>query len=225
MKYCKTCKLFYETPLKHCLFCNSPLEATTITSNGEEQFLYPAFQKQKKAAKHFKKIMSFLLLIGTFTCIYLDLTESGKGLSWSLYTTSCLIYALLICHLFAGKKKTIKKLTSATYVTIIFLIVIAFIGHNPFWAIDFILPLGIFTLNLCLTFYLLKKHKVLHDVAIYSLVASLFGLIPFMLIFFHALTYTWPSIVCGLYSIAILFGLLFFSTKQTKEEFARRFHI
>lgn len=226
MKYCKTCNLSYNTPLTHCLFCNNQLEGEEELSNLTPDYHYPQFQKQKRARKYFKKILSFLIIVALFTCSYLDLTVTKKGLSWSFYTNSSLLYVLYIGFLFAEKKKIIKKMTLAAYASVVFLLAIGLFSKTSVWAIDFILPLGLLSINICLTFYfIVRKRKALHDIAIYNLTTSFLGLIPFLLMIFNRLTYIWPSLTCGLYSLAILFGLLFFTTKETKEELKRRFHL
>ncbi len=225
MRYCRTCNLSYNTPLAHCLFCNSQLEDCEGLTNNASDYYYPQFQKQKRARNYFKKILSFLIIVALFTCLFLDLAVT-KRLSWSLYTNSSLLYALYLGFLFASKKKKIKKVTSAAYASILFLLTIGIFGKDSVWAIDFILPLGLLTINICLTFYfLLRRRKALHDIAIYNLIASCLGLMPLFLIMLHKLTFTWPSITCGLYSLVILFGLLFFTTKDTKDELKRRFHL
>lgn len=226
MKYCKTCKLSYQSPLSHCLFCNAPLEVTQNTSDEILEFHYPAFTKQKKKAVMVKKILSFLLLVAILSCLYIDLNDKTKGLSWSLYTTTCFLFGLYQIVLFTGKKKKIKKILYSSYSIIVFLILLAFYGGHPFWAIDFVYPLGLLVINLSLSFYFtVRKRKALYDIAIYILSTSLLGMIPLLLLLFDKLTFTWPSKVCVLYSFAVLFALLFFSTSQTKEELKRRFHI
>lgn len=226
MKYCKTCKLSYNTPLSHCLFCNSPLEESNETSVCKTDYYYPAFKRQKRGRSYFKKILIFLVLVGVFTCLFLDLMVTRKGLSWSLYTNSSLLYVLYIGLVFSGKEKKIKKITSAAYASVVFLLAIGLFGKSAVWAIDFILPLCLFAINLCLTFYfLVRKRKALHDIAVYIMTTSLLGLIPLLLLLLHKLTYSWPAITCGIYSLVVIFGLVFFTTQQTKDELKRRFHI
>ena len=226
MKYCKSCKLSYNTPLSQCLFCNSPLDTKQNGSEDIVDYKYPSITKHKKVGMTIKKILSFLLLVSILLCLYIDLNDNSKGLSWSLYTTTCFLYGLYQMYLYSRKQKMIKKLLYSTYGTIVFLLLIALYGSNPLWAIDFVLPLGLLAINLSLSFYfLIRKRKALYDVAIYIFISSMLGMIPLLLVLFHKLTYTWPSITCGLASFTVLFALLFFSTAQAKEELKRRFHI
>jgi Ca2+/Na+ antiporter len=199
-----------------------------IVAKPDEQFNfhYPQFHKRRKAAQFFKKLLNFTIWLSMIFCLFIDLTDNKPGISWSLYTTTSCLYVLYLIYLYSNKKKKIKKITYSAYASIILNLLLGLYTDSPFWAIDFILPLGIFTTNLCLTYYfVVRKRKALHDVAIYNLVASLLGLIPLLLFLLDQLTYTWPSITCGLYSLLILSGLMFFSTSQTKEELKRRFHI
>lgn len=234
MRYCKNCKLTYGTPLNHCLFCNNELTEDNGLSklNGSNSYSdsmdyhYPQFQKRKKARQNFLRFIYFLIIMSIISCIFLDLTDKKPGISWSLYTTTCCLYVLYLVRLCASKQKKIKKITYSAYASIILNLLIGLYTDSPFWAIDFILPLGILGTNLCVTFYFLfRKREELHNIVIYNLVACLLGLIPLILFFTKQLTYTWPSITCGLYSLIILSGLMFFSTSQTKDELKRRFHL
>lgn len=236
MRYCKNCKMTYGTPLDHCLFCNNELttkiEMTTFEtslssySEGDSVYHYPQFHKRRKVAHIFKKFLYFIIILSIVFCLFIDVTDKNPGLNWSLYPTTSCLYVLYLIYLYSSKRRKIKKITYSAYASIILNLLLGLYTQSPFWAIDFILPLGIFTTNLCLTFYFIaRRRKALHDIAIYNLVASLFGLIPLLLFLMNRLTYTWPSITCGFYSLVILFGLMFFSTSQTKEELRRRFHI
>ena len=236
MRYCKNCKMTYGTPLTHCLFCNNELTMEkelekvtkeTLSYAGEDlNFHYPQFHKRKRFGQTFLKFLYFLLLVSIVSCLFLDLTDHKPGISWSLYTTTSCLYVFYLIHLYSSKRKKIKKVTFSAYATIVLILLIGLYTESPYWAIDFILPLGILITNLCLTYYFIfRRRKALHDVAIYNLVASLLGLIPLILFFTKQLTYTWPSLTCGLYSMVILFGLMFFPTTQTKEELKRRFHL
>jgi hypothetical protein len=236
MRYCKNCRITYGTPLDHCVFCNNELAMDQELTNSNNplsatlednfNFHYPQFHRKRKAALFFKKLLNFTIILSIIFCLFIDQTDKNPGISWSLYPTTCCLYVLYLIYLYSNKIKKIKKITYSAYASIILNLFLGLYTQSPFWAIDFILPLGIFTTNLCLTFYfIVRKRKALHDVAIYNLVASLFGLIPLLLFLLDRLTYTWPSIMCGLYSLLILSGLMFFSTNQTKEELKRRFHI
>lgn len=226
MKYCKTCKLTYQAPIEHCLFCNGLLEPVKTESGDHAVLYYPAYKKSRHVGQIVKKLIEFLVIIATVTCFSLDLIDQEHGLSWSLYVISSLFYVWYLCVLFGGKKKRIQKVTNASYATIVLILVIGLIGENSFWAIDFILPLGILALNLGLMLYfIIAKRKALHDVIIYPFIASIYGMIPFVLLLCHKLVYTWPSLVCGLYSLAVFACLLFFSTRQTREELIRRLHL
>lgn len=230
MNYCKTCKLSYQSPIHHCLFCNNELSNQppteySLTRPLEKplEFHYPAVQKRRKTALILKKLLTFLLLVAIISCFFLDISDDIT-ISWSLYPIASCLYVLYLIQIYTKRQKNIKKITYSAYASIVYLLMLG-LFTKPFWAIEFIFPLGILTTNLCLTFYFLtRKRRRLHDVAVYIVIASLLGLLPILLYFFDCLSYTWPSIACSLYSLVILFGLMFFSTQQTKEEIKRRFH-
>jgi hypothetical protein len=225
----------YQPPLNHCLFCNNELTveqefinlipAKSTSINKDIDYHYPQFQNRRKSGQLFKKLINFTILISIISCIFLDLIDHG-GIGWSMYPMTGCVYVLYLVYLYSSKRKTIKKVTYSAYATLLFLLLLGFYSKRPFWAIDFPFPLGILATNLCLTFYfIVRKRKSLHDIAIYILVASIIGLVPLILFFTKQLTFVWPSVSCGLYSLMVLSGLTFFSTNQTKDELKRRFHL
>ncbi len=226
MKYCKCCNLHYNTPLKHCLFCNNELEFTKEEQTLEQAYHYPEFKKKKNSKCFLFRFIAFLGLLAMITCVYLDLTtHSSQGLSWSRYVISPIAYVLLLLIILASARKPIQKITYGSYLTLSFLISLGFIGNSSAWAVDFVMPLGFIAINITILFFLLIKKRRHQDYAIYSMITSFIGILPIILLFHHRLTYTWPTITCFLYSLATFLGILVFSPEATREELKRRLHL
>lgn len=229
MRYCKYCKLHYNTPLDHCLFCNNELTQADITSQNQEMeqsYHYPEFQKRKNSRSFLLRLFAFLGLIAILTCVYLDiLNKTTKGLSWSRYVISPIAYLLLFLLIITSTKKTIQKFTYSSYLTILLLLYLGSISNNSIWAIDFVMPLSFIAINITLLFFLIIKKRRHHDYAIYSMITSMIGILPIILVFNHSLSYTWPTITCFLYSLTTFLGILIFSPVATKEELKRRLHL
>lgn len=229
MRYCKYCNLQYNTPLDHCLFCNNELARTNLENPEqlmEQTYHYPEFQKRKNSKRFLLRLYTFLGLIAMITCVYLDLSKHlYKGLSWSRYVISPITYILLFLSIITSTKKSIQKIIYLSYLTLLFLVYLGSIGDSSVWSIDFVMPLGFISINIIMLFFLLIKKRRHHDYAIYSMITSIIGLLPIILLFNHRLTYTWPTITCFLYSLVTFIGILIFSPEATKEELKRRLHL
>ncbi|WP_312368886.1 DUF6320 domain-containing protein [Lachnoclostridium sp.] len=229
MRYCKYCNLHYNTPLDHCLFCNNELTKTNLENSQqrmEQTYLYPEFQKRKNSKRFLLRLYTFLGLIAIITCVYLDLSNHlEKGLSWSRYVISPIAYLLFFMSIITSSKKSIQKIIYLSYLTLLFLVYLGSIGDSSVWSIEFVMPLGLISINITMLFFLLIKKRRHHDYAIYSMLTSIIGMLPIILLFTHRLTYTWPTITCFLYSLTTFLGILFFTPEATKEELKRRLHL
>ena len=225
MSYCKTCHINYNTPLTHCLFCNNELNITDDIS--QLRYNYPEMKKRKQAKKFLLRLFTFLSLLSIVICFYLDFLSGIKSKEhWSLYVITSVLFVDAIMYLFTGSKRMLRKLTTLSYLTIVYLLFIAILSGYPFWAIDFIYPLGLIALNVSVTCYYLFGHrKELHNLAIYMLIPSLLSIVCVFHLCSLGIVYRWPSIACIGYSLVTIIGLFFFSTKKTKDELKRRFHL
>ncbi|ABX41592.1 hypothetical protein Cphy_1214 [Lachnoclostridium phytofermentans ISDg] len=192
----------------------------------EQTYHYPAFQKRKNSKRFLLRLYTFLGLITMITCVYLDLSKNlDKGLSWSRYVISPIAYILLFLAIITNSKKSIQKVIYLSYLTLLFLVYLGSIGNSSVWSVDFVMPLGFISINITMLFFLLIKKRRHHDYAIYSMLTSIIGILPVILLLNHSLTYTWPTITCFLYSLATFIGILIFSPEATKEELKRRLHL
>lgn len=226
MRYCKYCNLHYDTPLEHCLLCNNKLELTKEEETLEQTYHYPEFQKKKNSRRFLLRLLALLGLIAIISCVYLDLlTHTEKSLSWSRYVISSISYLFLLLSIITGAKKSIQKITYSAYLTLLFLVYLGSIGNSSVWSVDYVMPFGFIAINITILFFLLIKKRRHHDYAIYSMITSIIGILPIILLFNHRLTYTWPTITCFFYSLTTFLGILIFSPEATKEELKRRLHL
>ncbi|WP_455714231.1 DUF6320 domain-containing protein [Anaerosporobacter sp.] len=227
MRYCKTCGIHYRTPINSCLFCNNKLEEDNVLDE-DMKFFYPPMKKEPKAKKTVKKILYFILLFGTISCLGIGLIykNSTQGIisSWSIYVLlSCLLAAIVI-HEFSTPSNVFHKIYLTGLSTLMFLIAIALLGDSYHWALDYVLPFGLLALNILSTCCIFGSKERLYEYSIYVFSTSILAFIPLLLYFLSIISVGWPALSCCLYAVLTLFGLFFFSTKESKEELKRRLH-
>lgn len=227
MRYCKTCGIHYRTPINSCLFCNNKLEEDTALAEDME-FFYPPINRKHKPKKTVQKVLYFILLLGAICCLVIDLLykKSPKGIlsTWSTYVIfSCLLGAFVI-HEFTTPSKLFHKIYQISLSTLVFLIAIALPLENYHWALDYVLPFGLLALNILSTCCIFGNKERLFEYSIYVFGTSILAFIPLLLYFLSVISVGWPALSCSLYAVLTLFGLFFFSTKESKEELKRRLH-
>lgn len=235
MTYCKTCGLYYHTPIKHCIFCNNILETKENTEH--EDYNYPPVQKHRRVKATLQKIINFILVVAVLACVIINLfygnghaTDSSltmglfSRLSWSIYVVFSCILASLITHNFLTSSTVFHKIYMTLLDTCIYLVAISILGKDTSWAFNYVLPFGLLALNILSTCCIFGNRIRLFRYSIYVFATSLLALIPILLYFLSITTVGWPSLSCSLYGLLTLFGLFFFSTKESKEELKRRLH-
>lgn len=221
MRYCKSCNINYHTPLTNCMFCNNELQKL---NNTPEEHLYPPIVSKRKHGHFLLKLCFFLYIMTNIICTFIDY-QVNEGFLWSHLVLTYTTYGLLLFVLYLGKYRNTLKIFLTFILTIATLLLTGFILGNYHWAVDFILPFGIIITNLTMTFFVIGKATKLYDNAIYLLIGSLLGFIPFILLVKDITITKWPSITCTLYCIFTFLALIIFSSKGTKEELIRRLHI
>lgn len=223
MKYCNSCQIKYNTPLKKCVFCNNEL---SILDSTDMYYNYPIFIKEKKTSYLFMKIFSFLLVLANIICLFVDLkTASKPRINWSLYILSASIYSTLLLWNFLRYGDKIKKIISFFLVSIIFLISIGTINGNYHWAIDYILPFGIITSTLLMTFSLFGKRNKLYDFSVYVIISACLSIVPLFFYLANVTITDWPTLACFLYCFVTIAALFVFRPKDTMNELKRRLHL
>ena len=227
MRYCKTCKIHYRTPINNCLFCNNRLDEDK-SSHADMDFFYPPMKRQHKPVKTVQKILYFILLVSSLCClginfIYMNSSDKGFGL-WSLYVVFSCILGAIVVHTFTTPSKFFHKVYQIGLSTLVFLIAIALLGNSYHWALDYVLPFGLLALNILSTCCIFGNKERLFEYSIYVFGTSILAFIPILLYFLSIISVGWPALSCCLYGLLMLFGLFFFSTKEAKEELKRRLH-
>lgn len=220
MKKCYKCNLNINTNVSKCPLCNSVLDEDTEGEN-----IFPIISNIYKKHKLFFKILLFISILGSFSCIIINYLISNK-ISWSWFVVAGIISFWLT--FITGIKKRNNFMT-LLFVEII-LILIASIAWDYitgwyFWSITYVLPFLCIAYITTLFFLRIFLKNIFKDHVIYIYINSLIGLLPLYFILRNRLTVKWPSIVCVMFSIFSILFLAIFNHKQMKNELERRLHI
>lgn len=226
MKYCKTCNIYYENNLSHCIFCSNSL--TTI-SEKDCADTYPSLLKKTKWIAIFKKIMNYLFILASSSCILIDFlttkqTENGR-ISWSAYVLLSCILAYCIMNQIFSKNKKFHKFYLCSLFCIGYLVSISLIMKDTFWAINYVLPYCLLALSLFSTAGILGGKRQLEEHFIYAFCSGILSLLPLLLYLFHIATKGLPVLLCSLYAALLLSALFVFTTTTSKLELKKRFYL
>jgi len=219
MRYCKNCHIHYDTPLEKCMFCNAELDI-----QGETTFKFAPFKK-KGFFGLFYRLFIFFNIISISLSLYVDFNENGFPLTWSILVGLTNLFAIILFVLIFSPGSWISKVNKSVFGGLIWVTGMAYFLGDYHWAIDYVVPISIVFNIALLTVLLIFDRKKWFDYATGLFFFSFIGIIPGIFNIIRLTNVQWPSLISMLYAIVTLIGLLFFSNKEMKDEFKRRFHI
>lgn len=220
MKYCKTCRVHYDSDLEHCLLCNGELEHS---DDKESIFKFPEMTK-KSSSQFLIRFFIYLNIIAAIVSIYFDYAN-GLPLSWSLVVTVTTLYAIAMYIVLAIPTIWTSKLVKTIILTVLAVILIGLSIRDYSWAIDVVFPFAIMSNILLLSILIVFNKKKWYDYFSSLIIITIIGLVPGILNIFNVTVVQWPSMVCFFYAIFTVLGIIFLPSKSSREEFKRRFHI
>lgn len=220
MKYCKTCKIEYDTPLEHCMFCNGELEDD---QKNELSYHYAECTK-KPSSKFFFRLFYYINVVSIVVTLYIDYSH-GLPLSWSLVVGITNVYAIIMFSILTNAALWTSKLTKSIVLTVLSVILIGLSIRDYNWAIDYVFPFAVLSNTLLITILILSNKKKWFDYFVSLVFISIVGLIPGLLNLLNITHVQWPSLICFSYSVFTIIGIIFLPSKASREEFNRRFHI
>jgi len=221
MKYCKTCDVKYNTTLHKCLFCDSEL---IDDKKDELVYNYRPYIKEKKTFRNVYKVLIFINIVSALITMYIDYTLNDKFM-WSLIVLSANVYLIFLFTAIYKKMKWSQQTILYIILSSILVLSIGVIIRDYSWAIDYVLPFSIAFNILLLTLLIVINRKNFYDLMINLILMCILGLIPLLLNVLSVTHEKWPSRSTAIYAIITLAAMFILSTKETKEELKRRFHI
>lgn len=219
MRYCNNCHIHYDTPLEQCMFCNEDLEV-----KGDTTYKFAPYRK-KGLFRVFYRLFIFLNIISLTLSLYLDFEANGQVLIWSPLVALTNLLAIVWVMLLVAPGMWISKVNKMVVTGLLWITGIAYFIGIQRLIIDYVIPFS-FVFNIALlTLLLVIDRKKWFDYASGLFFFSVVGILPGIFNILGITEIRWPSLVSMLYGIVTLLGLFFFSSKETKDEFKRRFHI
>lgn len=220
MKYCKSCKLNYDTDLEKCLFCNQTLE-----NHGETEPMFKfAILTKKRHTHFFYRFFIFINIISALVSIYIDYL-GGLPLSWSYIVALTHAYVVTMFILMWSASLWISRISKIIVVSILSIILLGLAINDASWAIDYVFPLSIMANMLMLSLIIIFNRKKWFEYFGNLFIISIIGLIPGLLNILRVTVVTWPSAASFTYASVTLLGMIALPSKASREEFKRRFHI
>lgn len=220
MKYCKTCRVHYDTDLEHCMLCNGELEHehdTVVT--------YKFTEVEKKKASHFfHRLFIFINIVSILISFYIDYSD-GLPFTWSLVVAITNLYAVIMFVLLTVPTIWTSKLTKSIIVSAGAVILIGLAIRDHQWALDYVFPFAVILNMFLITMLIMINKKKWYDHFSSLIIITIVGLVPGLLNLLGVTEVTWPSVACFAYAIVTLLGIIFLPSKASREEFKRRFHI
>jgi len=119
MRYCKTCKIHYDTDLEACVLCGGDLEY-----DEHDHSVYKFKEASKKPKSNFfLRLFVFLNFMSVFVTLALDYL-SGLPLTWSLIVSATNIYTVILLIVLANPNFWVSKFTKIVIFSISIVILI-----------------------------------------------------------------------------------------------------
>ena len=220
MKYCKTCRVHYDSDLKNCMLCNGELD-----QQGDSTPIYKFSDMTKRSTSKFLiRLFIYINLIGALVSLYIDFAD-GLPLTWSWVVLITSIYAVVLYLILAIPTIWTSKLVKMMIISVLAVILIGLSIRNYSWAIDYVFPFAIISNIMLLSVIIIFNKKKWFDYFSSLIIITIIGFVPGILNLTQTTTVQWPSMICFFYSVFTLLGIVFLPSKSSREEFKRRFHI
>jgi|AntAceMinimDraft_18_1070375.scaffolds.fasta_scaffold00003_11 CDP-diglyceride synthetase len=224
MKKCDKCNIEIETNQLYCPLCHQVLTGETDPDFKE---VYPEYiSLTRKILPTTKKALLISMIL---SIIILGLVNvlSFKGSYWSLVPIGSILYFWFVVRIGVLSRRNVAfRLAFLTTLLIGLLILIDFrsFPDNNGWAVDYLMPILLFSCNLAISVIIWIKRLNYRDYFFYLLIVIIFSLVPIILVVFDVIKVMWPSVVAFGVAIFILLFLVVFYPKSIKEEIKKRFH-
>lgn len=220
MKYCNSCKVYYDNDLNNCVVCKTQL--TLLDDNFNNN--YPTYKRKYNVKSFIYKLILFLNILSILSTIFIDYLINAK-LTFSLVVSLSNIYFILFLKIILNFKSLLNNLLNLSIINIVYLIALGLLLNNYYWAIDFVLPfllmlnsLTIFTISL---FNYKKRDKYINLIFI----GLIFNILIIFVNIFNLSNIKWAINTSFIFGLSLFIFLLIFMPKDMKEELKRRFHI
>ena len=222
MKSCNYCNVKIRGNKEKCPLCGNPLSYTHIENTEEDIFpAIPPFYESHLAIR----IMIFISIVSVVVSFAVNIIFPSN-INWPLLFLFGLISGWLGLLVIVQKRYHIpKKIMWQT--GIISLLSIFWDWRTGWrgWSLSYVIPIACISAMVIMfvTARILKLSA--RDYIIYSLIDSLFGIIPLIFILFGWVKVIYPSVISIGLSIISISAILIFQGEDIKTEMDKRMHI
>ncbi len=222
MQYCNCCQVKIRGNKVKCPLCENILLPSDRGKEQEEicPEIPPAYERHLAI-----RIMIFISII-TVVISFAVYKIFSININWPIFLVFGLLSLWLSLIMVIRKRHNIPKNIS-WQVTIVSSLSILWDWRTGWrgWSIDYLIPIA--CISAMLVMYVTAKIMKLsvRDYIIYSLLDSLFGIIPILFILFGWVNVYYPSIICVGISIIFLSAIFIFQGESIKMELDKRMHI
>ena len=225
MKYCPRCKVFIDGSRQRCPLCETKLtEKEGFSKIWSEGDFFPKVPDNSGIYNLCIKIFLLITVVAIVSSVADNYFFHHRGW-WSFFVAAALACIWASAGIAIRKRKNILKnvLWQMIAISLICMIWDKLTGWRG-WSVSFVLPITYMTAMLVL--FILNKVMRLRaeDYMIYSMMGSLFGLIPLIFLIFGDLKYRVPSVLCVSASVVFLAVLIIFQGSYMVNELKRRSH-
>lgn len=222
MQYCSYCGVYIRGNKKNCELCGNSL--STDDGRDENPKIYPDIPPayEHHLAIRIMLLISIITVVVNFA-VYLIFPVNIK---WPLFVVFGLLSMWLSLTMVIRKRHNIPK-NIMWQVAIVSALSFFWDWRTGFWgwSLDYIIPFA--CIAAMIVMYVTAKIMKLsiREYIIYSLIDSLFGIIPILFIVFHWINVIYPSIICVGISIIFLSTIFIFHGENIMTELHKRMHI
>jgi len=221
--FCENCKVTFESDTGCCPLCHEKIgEIKTINR------LYPPRNKMitKSQFKNFTKVYLFLSLIAVVVSAIINYMAINK-FSWSVivFVGSIYFYTLIKNTILAKSNIGFKIMFNAVLMCLLLYAIDYFTTHNTKWSLEYAIPFLLIGTTFSIMVLAFSNSRKWRDYVIYIMATVIIGIIPYIFYLTNLITVYWPSLICFLYSIFTILGMLMFFRKKFTNEVKKNFHI
>lgn len=223
MKVCQKCKVNVDTYRKTCPLCGQILHDDE--NNREYENLYPDYEFPNRKVNLVMRILLFASISSIGIALMVNiLTFSGSY--WSFYVILGVLYAWILLRITIISRKNIAdKLLIQLFALSILTYGVELISESSGWALEYVVPFLCIATTIAIVIIIMIKPMRYSDYVSYFLIIFLISWVPLILYFSSVINIAWPSVTAASFSLMILFGMITFADRATKDELKKRFHI
>lgn len=220
MKYCESCKVTIQNDRKRCPLCEDEL----TERDGACEQDYPTAYASSLSERNTRFLIYGLVTLVTI-CISIDLLMS-KTAHWSIIVAVGLLYVWLSVRFVKKSRRNIGLLAIIQVFGISLLsFAVDFTTGYYRWSTDYVIPFVIISAAGLLSVVLIMRPKRFRDYILYQLGISVLGVVFSVVSLLDQSSAAWTGVVGVLYSGFTLLGIILFTSRKTKHELKKRFHI